>query len=515
MGGGASSVKQNRYAYRTNEEIDDTEDDTEIPAVANTKLRYNQSIQNQFSDIGEKNVSTSYNISSPHMKMFKDVDTAKIVKEFTTLASNFSNKIARSNLYITNTTNHKQSIFSSPNDPISPLISSSNKYSARNNANYNNGSQRYNNNNYNGNFPTRMNGVDSGRISFSSNNSRGNRSVRAMALMNHARQENSYIPQDIISASLKRKQRSNDNNMDDIQQLSERMISRVPSHDAPYSNRSTTVTSGEKMTELSIDINAGNNTGSLEQKHNLNTNIPESIPEESISETGKYISYPSTPILRPQESSIGFLKKNLSLSLGFNLKIEIEDETDWVKVNDEEDDDHLDSMVFDKYRIEVPEPSPIVKSQMEDLTSPSIIAADVTSPPIQQQQTQHYTHSGTLYVDGFNGGIGANGIIRPNTDSGIGSRYNNKLSMKERLIVICKLGQGASSVVYKALDLTDMKLVALKMITVHDKDKRNQMVRELGALFQLIRENSRRESGHLPKFRHPDKYIVDFYDAFR
>lgn len=40
------------------------------------------------------------------------------------------------------------------------------------------------------------------------------------------------------------------------------------------------------------------------------------------------------------------------------------------------------------------------------------------------------------------------------------------------------------------------------------------MVRELTALFQLLRENSRRESSHLKRSHRPEKYIVDFYDAF-
>ena len=47
------------------------------------------------------------------------------------------------------------------------------------------------------------------------------------------------------------------------------------------------------------------------------------------------------------------------------------------------------------------------------------------------------------------------------------------------------------------------------------REKRVQMVRELTALFQLLRENSRRESFHLKKNQRPEKYIVDFYDAFR
>lgn len=41
--------------------------------------------------------------------------------------------------------------------------------------------------------------------------------------------------------------------------------------------------------------------------------------------------------------------------------------------------------------------------------------------------------------------------------------------MRERLVILCKLGSGASSAVYKALDLQDMRLVALKTIQVYDK----------------------------------------------
>jgi len=44
-----------------------------------------------------------------------------------------------------------------------------------------------------------------------------------------------------------------------------------------------------------------------------------------------------------------------------------------------------------------------------------------------------------------------------------------KLPMRERLPVLCRLGQGASSVVYKALDVTELRLVALKMVSVFDR----------------------------------------------
>lgn len=63
----------------------------------------------------------------------------------------------------------------------------------------------------------------------------------------------------------------------------------------------------------------------------------------------------------------------------------------------------------------------------------------------------------------------------------------HKLPIKERLCVLCKLGQGASSIVYKALDLSELRLVAVKMISVFDRTKRRQMVRELSALFEMLR----------------------------
>jgi serine/threonine protein kinase len=40
------------------------------------------------------------------------------------------------------------------------------------------------------------------------------------------------------------------------------------------------------------------------------------------------------------------------------------------------------------------------------------------------------------------------------------------------------------------------------------------MVREVSALFQLLRENSRRETSQYRNFKKPERYIVDFYDAF-
>lgn len=76
-------------------------------------------------------------------------------------------------------------------------------------------------------------------------------------------------------------------------------------------------------------------------------------------------------------------------------------------------------------------------------------------------QSYHMTQSGTLFVDGFGEGIGKHGIVN--------SAQHLRLPVGERLAVMCRLGQGASSIVYKALDISEMRLVALKMIPVFER----------------------------------------------
>jgi hypothetical protein len=72
-------------------------------------------------------------------------------------------------------------------------------------------------------------------------------------------------------------------------------------------------------------------------------------------------------------------------------------------------------------------------------------------------------------VDGLHAGVSEEGIIRPDRSGLLSSSKRILLPMRDRLVVLCKLGAGASSAVYKALDLTDMRLVAVKMIHVHER----------------------------------------------
>lgn len=101
--------------------------------------------------------------------------------------------------------------------------------------------------------------------------------------------------------------------------------------------------------------------------------------------------------------------------------------------------------------------SPRKKPPSLSLTHTLIKAAD---------QSYMFTQSGTIFVNGFKAGIGIEGIQSTNS-----RRFSKKLKlpMKDRLVLLSQLGHGASGVVYKAFDLVEMKIVALKMISVFEQ----------------------------------------------
>jgi hypothetical protein len=113
-----------------------------------------------------------------------------------------------------------------------------------------------------------------------------------------------------------------------------------------------------------------------------------------------------------------------------------------------------------------------------------------------------FTKSGTILLDGFNGTI---------RDSGLGGRVEQvMIPMQQRLVLLDELGRGASGIVYKAFDLVDLRLVAIKSMPVNDKGKRRQMVQELTALYESLHGESAEGIGSA-KGR---AALVDFYDAF-
>ena len=98
--------------------------------------------------------------------------------------------------------------------------------------------------------------------------------------------------------------------------------------------------------------------------------------------------------------------------------------------------------------------------------------------------------SGTIQVEGFE--IRRSGLRK--TPGGGGhppAAARKKAAARlgggaEALCQLTLLGRGASSVVYKALHVPSLRMVAQKVIPVYDDEKRRQMVRELRALHANI-----------------------------
>jgi len=92
-----------------------------------------------------------------------------------------------------------------------------------------------------------------------------------------------------------------------------------------------------------------------------------------------------------------------------------------------------------------------------------------------------FTESGTLNVKGL-----ATNIESDESDS----------CYRERLVFLKKLGSGASGVVYLAVDLCSLTLVAVKIINIFERGKRRQMVHELETLGEISGEGN----GNVVKF---------------
>jgi len=172
------------------------------------------------------------------------------------------------------------------------------------------------------------------------------------------------------------------------------------------------------------------------------------------------------------------------------LRINIQDDADWIQVSDDEGGED-DATVKTK----TPRPHKLTLNT-------------------HAQQSYLFTQSGTIFVDGFKEGIGKDGIHADETSA-------SRLSLHDRIVFLARLGAGASGIVYKALDLWEMRLVAVKMIPVLDRAKRRQCVREVSAMFSILRDNKNANAGRtrhggpdLPFDKKPHEYLVDFHDAF-
>ncbi len=306
-------------------------------------------------------------------------------------------------------------------------------------------------------------GTSTGSKPSKNNKMHSAKSLRSMALKSHSSQKNVYIsPSDLIATSTqmtqaktrietplgsqgsnlsneKRDSRNNSSNSMDNPSLQN---ASTPKGSA--SNLLPQVSSGPGTTPSIMPVHmAGKGGLTIITSASAGTGINTGEGTKAIPGSQDSVPDKVQPAKRPQ------LK--LQVSAG-NI-----DDADWIQVSDDEGEEEN---VPAKQRL-------------------SLSLLNHTA-----QQSYMLTKSGTIFVEGFTGAIGKGGI---NATGGSGSAL---LPMQDRLVFLCRLGSGASGVVYKALDLKDMRLVALKMIPVFDKAKRRQMVRELSALFQLLHQRN-------------------------
>ncbi|ETO85468.1 serine/threonine protein kinase [Phytophthora nicotianae P1976] len=110
------------------------------------------------------------------------------------------------------------------------------------------------------------------------------------------------------------------------------------------------------------------------------------------------------------------------------------------------------------------------------------------------------------------------------SEAGISSPDAACLHLQENLERVKEIGRGASGVVYKAIHIPTLKVVAVKDVPVYGRGQRRQMVRELHALYSNLvpmanndnpvpKHPAARKNTSNPKAK-PSPYIVSFYDAF-
>lgn len=328
----------------------------------------------------------------------------------------------------------------------------------------------------------------SARLSYHSASTRTAHSVRQIALINHSRQEFVYIPPSQLSL--------------DIRRQAKNAKSTINGNETDSSIRSQ-ITIPSSLPPSTRFVSKNNSVRKAEGTSSLSTpNTDKESPSITPSILGPQLviqSNDDSNYIDDSNAPMNFNQFRNRISLTLNFDNDTEKDDGYSKASPSEDEDfNIDSTYLAK-----------TSSDSCSNSNSKSVSRDNSVMSYNENNLQ-VDDDGTLSIQELGERIdfGSDGI-RKNKSAKAG-----KLQMRERLVILGKLGAGASSIVYKALDLVDLRLVALKIIKVDDKAKRSQMIRELTSMYQILKQNSIRRSGHLPPSKRPDKFIVDFYDAF-
>ena len=153
-------------------------------------------------------------------------------------------------------------------------------------------------------------------------------------------------------------------------------------------------------------------------------------------------------------------------------------------------------------------------AEQDDVPDLASDAIPSTAAPPQSKAEGSFASSGAFNMEGFEiKEIGITGA--PDLHAGADRRLDDpNKNLTRELIKLSVLGRGASGVVYKGVHVPTMRLVAIKTIPVFDHDKRQQMIKELKALYANLAPIDEEESAERGRHGGACPHIVAFYDAF-
>ncbi len=141
----------------------------------------------------------------------------------------------------------------------------------------------------------------------------------------------------------------------------------------------------------------------------------------------------------------------------------LEDDTEWLQISDDEDEGALSEKDDDDKEEDHGKGRCFRPNLTLDMVKPSIFDNSYTFTASKRR----------LWLNGLNTSILTSSPI------------DESLLYQHRFVYIHEIGRGACGVVFKALDLVDWKLVAIKKAHIHKRQIRRQLAKELVA-YQTI-----------------------------
>lgn len=283
------------------------------------------------------------------------------------------------------------------------------------------------------------------------------KSLRSLALLNHAKQENHYIPMQEMSHVGGSLVPRDDVNSNSVYILQNSTLNNVASNNHNSSNASNTsqqsnISSTAGMKQKMLTVKTAQKATGSNNNSSGNLSIPKNGSGNRLTTSG--VNSNSNNSLT---NAINVANNNglvMNPKKKPNLRINIQDDHDWIQVSDDEGgDDHEDTETPWRRQMlaaNMQQQSQYLQEQQQD--SPQTDKLNANQPQLQLQlqlqnnnnsnlnynkQGNHYqsylfTQSGTIFVDGFKEGIRKDGIVSSNLPTILSPTHASSNSESEK-----------------------------------------------------------------------------------